>query len=102
MGQTVSRKLHYFIMPFALARFWFSKEKAQPNSRLWCQRASYLGFEESSAVVPDLSVLPAVRGGAHGGGPGVRCISSDRQILILGPVLYPNVHCRLRWGEIGI
>lgn len=27
MQQTVSRKLHYFIMPFDLARFWLPKEK---------------------------------------------------------------------------
>lgn len=58
---------------------------------------AYLGFKESSAVVPDLSCLPAVGRNAHGGGPCVSNIASDCQILILGPVLYPDVHCRLGW-----
>lgn len=64
--------------------------------------AGYLGSEESSAVVPDLRVLPAVGGGAHRVRPGVSRISSGRQVLLLGPVLDPDVHCRLRRGETGI
>lgn len=64
--------------------------------------AGYLGFEEPSAVVPDLRVLPAVGGGAHRGRPGVSGISSDGQVLVLGPVLYPDVHGRLQRGETGI
>lgn len=62
-------------------------------------RAGYLGLEESPAVVPDLRVLPAVGGGAHRGRPGVSGVSSDRQVLVLGPVLDPDVHCRLRRGK---
>lgn len=59
----------------------------------------YLGFQESSAVVPDLRVLPTVGGGAHRGRPGVSGVSHDRQVLVLGPVLDPDVHCRLRRGN---
>lgn len=64
--------------------------------------AAHLGFKESSAVVPDLSCLPAVGRDAHGCGPCVSNVASDRQILILGPVLYPDVHCRLGQGEAAI
>lgn len=54
-----------------------------------------LGFEEPPAVMPDLGVLPAVGRGAHTGRPGVSNTSSDRQVLVLGPVPDPDVHCRL-------
>lgn len=38
--------------------------------------AGYLGFKESSTVVPDLSILPVVRRDALRGCPGVEHISS--------------------------
>ena len=49
--------------------------------------------------MPDLRVLPTVGRDAHRCRPRVRCAAGDCQILVLGPVPYPDVHCGLRWGE---
>lgn len=60
---------------------------------------AHLGFKESPTVVPDLSSLPAVGRNAHGCGPCVSNVAGDRQVLILGAVLYSDVHCRLGQGR---
>ena len=94
-------------MPFDLGRFWFLKDQ-RSTSRLydrWGWQASYtigeagyLGFKESSTVVPDLRILPAVGRDAHRGCPGVGHISRDCQVPILGSVPYSDVHWGL-WQE---
>lgn len=61
--------------------------------------SAHLGFKESPTVVPDLGSLPAVGRNAHGCGPCVSNVASDCQVLILGPVLYSDVHCRLAQGR---
>jgi hypothetical protein len=55
----------------------------------------YLGFKESSAVVPDLSVLPTVGRDADRHCPCICWVPSDCQVFILGSVPYSDVHCRL-------
>lgn len=60
--------------------------------------AGYLGFKESSTVVPDLSILPVVGRDAHRGCPGVGHISRDCQVPVMGSVPYSDVHCGL-WQE---
>lgn len=59
----------------------------------------YLGLEESSAVVPNLSGLAAIGGNAHRCCPCVSDIAGDGQVLVLGPVPYSDVHCRLAQGR---
>lgn len=54
-----------------------------------------LGFKESSAVVPDLSVLPTVGRDADRHCPCICWVPSDCQVFILGSVPYSDVHCRL-------
>lgn len=73
----------------------FQKKKTKTKTQGSDQWAGYLGFKESSTVVPDLSILSTVGRDAHRRGPCVSCISSDCQIFILGSVLYSNIHRRL-------
>lgn len=54
-----------------------------------------LGFKQSSAVVPDLSVFSTVGRDAYRHCPCICWVPSDGQIFILGSVPYSDVHCRL-------
>lgn len=93
-------KLNYCNMPFGSARLSFKKNQG-PKNGVGASGIIYLGFKESSAVVPDLSVLSTVGGNAHRCCSCVRDSSSNCQILVLGSVLYSDVHSRLWWEKTG-